>query len=523
MGNKKLSENELKKRKKIAKDRIQRTFNSGTKFLQTIDSLTAWDDQISSTRSARRIHELTNQIVSGKLKITWFPIDGICSDLVTIWSMLKEDTSLPNSIKKHKGLDLEWYNRIVEELLDAARGAKRRYIFFDARSNNTRLPLKKLPPECHRLYDVPDEPRAPEDTDAPEESARSNSSPTRDETDDATGSEHDSESEHQTGDETDTKSAPGALSSQTRETKMASSKHEIDLTGETETEGDSRKRKRHDGNPDDSRRVKTPTGNPFLPTKKSEGIPASASPRKFKRTILDKNKPFGDPFTDATPNAKDATPNAKDATPNAKNDHNKFWRDKYLDAKLENQKWAKRSNEFETAHKQLETERQTTEREIRFLKDQHNEDLEQIQEQKAIIDRQKTKIDVLTTAQQKLVTDFTSIKEELEELKRKPATEIRKDLDDYTKNQIAGLKATAQAIIAALAHVEIGKTVELEVADVTKYSTLPGTTRREPRQTDTNANNANTDDNEDEGTHTPERNNDDADRESSTGILECPE
>lgn len=77
-----------------------------------------------------------------------------------------------------------------------------------------------------------------------------------------------------------------------------------------------------------------------------------------------------------------------------------------------------------------------------------------------------------------------------------------------------------------MSHVETGKTVEIEVAEVSKYTTIEAaTTAAQAAQQNTGTDEAQTKDDGHKGTNTHQRNDDGTTkftRESSTGIMQCP-
>lgn len=200
--------------------------------------------------------------------------------------------------------------------------------------------------------------------------------------------------------------------------------------------------------------------------------------------------------------------------------------DKYLSAKTENKKWANRSSKFEKAYNKLKTKVEEVKKECKFLQAQHNKNTHKLKDQQDFIKKQKAEITKYKNLNASIQTNIVNLGSKLEALRNRSAAEISKDLDEYTKNQIAGLKATAQGICQALSHVETGKTVEIEVAEVSKYTTIEAaTTAAQAAQQNTGMDEAQTKDDGHKGTNTHQRNDDGKTkftRESSTGIMQCP-
>lgn len=117
--------------------------------------------------------------------------------------------------------------------------------------------------------------------------------------------------------------------------------------------------------------------------------------------------------------------------------------DKYLSAKTENKKWANRSSKSEKAYNKLKTKVKEVKKKCKFLQAQHNKNTRKLKNQQDFIKKQKAEITKYKNLNASLQTNIVNLGSKLEALRNRPAAEISKDLDEYTKNQIAGLKATA--------------------------------------------------------------------------------
>ncbi|KAG6361489.1 hypothetical protein INS49_009716 [Diaporthe citri] len=119
----KLSENELKRRKFKAKRRAADLFQNPEPWIKNIDDITRWDDQVGSTTTARDLHTTLQTILdSDRVKID--ELDR-ATDLLTLIHLMREwehDRKLPRSVKRHKKKEYEWWTYICDELQDIADG-----------------------------------------------------------------------------------------------------------------------------------------------------------------------------------------------------------------------------------------------------------------------------------------------------------------------------------------------------------------------------------------------------------------
>lgn len=128
--NEQLNDEQLGVRKAKARNKVRSLIFGAHKYVDLIESITDWNDQVDLTQPARNIHAKIDDIEE-RGRITRFEFREIRDSLVIIWAMFPDGSSFPKSVTRHNMQKLDWYTNILIELSHAIKGKKKRYTYFD--------------------------------------------------------------------------------------------------------------------------------------------------------------------------------------------------------------------------------------------------------------------------------------------------------------------------------------------------------------------------------------------------------